>query len=115
MDVSLPVKDIYVKAVIRRNHFTAYQKRVYRLAIQGWYHLLGDEEIEAQLCSWVQETIDLRKDFLAKNIKDPGRLEQFTALLMNVFLNLTEQIILKDIDISDDEIDRRFSMLFELL
>ena len=115
VDASLPVKDIYVKAVIRRNHFTAYQKRVYRLAIQGWYHLLGDEEIEAQLCSWVQETIDLRKDFLAKNIKDPGRLEQFTALLMNVFLNLTEQIILKDIDISDDEIDRRFSMLFELL
>jgi len=33
---------------------------------------------------------------------------------MHVFLNLTEQIILKDMDISDDEIDRRFSMLFEL-
>ena len=114
VDASLPVKDIYVKAVIKRKHFSDYQKQVYRLAIQGWYHLLGDEEIEAQLCVWVGEVINRRKDFLAKNINDPARLESFTALLMHVFLNLTEQIILKDMDISDEEINRRFSMLFEL-
>lgn len=108
------MKDIYVKAVIKRKHFSDYQKQVYRLAIQGWYHLLGDEEIEAQLCVWVGEVINRRKDFLAKNINDPARLESFTALLMHVFLNLTEQIILKDMDISDEEINRRFSMLFEL-
>jgi AcrR family transcriptional regulator len=114
-DASLPAKDIYVKAVIKRKHFSVYQKQVYRLAIQGWYHLLGDEEIEAQLCAWIREVIDYRKDFLAKKIKDPARLEPFFALLMHVFLNLTEQIILKDMDISDDEIERRFFMLFELV
>jgi Transcriptional regulator len=113
-DPSLPAKELYVRAVIRRKHFTEYQKQVYRLAIQGWYHLLGDEEVEAQLCAWIRETIVRRKDFLAKSIHDPARLETFTALLMHVFLNLTEQIILKEMDIPDDEIDRRFTMLFEL-
>jgi AcrR family transcriptional regulator len=114
VDTSLPIKDIYVKAVIKRKHFTDYQKQVYKLAIEGWFHLLGNEETETQLCAWIREVIDRRKDFLAKNIHDPARLEPFTALLMHVFLDLTEQIILKDIDISDEEIDRRFSMLFEL-
>lgn len=114
VNTSLSVKDIYVKAVIKRKHFSDYQKQVYKLAIQGWYHLLGDEETEAQLCSWISEVIDRRKDFLARHISNPARLEDFTALLMNVFLNLTEQIILKELDIPDDEINRRFSMLFEL-
>jgi len=114
VDPSLPVKDIYVRAVIKRKHFSEYQKQVYRLAIQGWYHLLGDEIVEAQLCEWVEQVINGRKGFLAKHISDPARLDTFTALLMNVFLNLTEQIILKDADIPDEEIDRRFTMLFEL-
>ena len=113
-DASLPVKDLYVNAVIRRKHFSDYQKHVYRLAVQGWYHLLGNEEVEAQLCAWVREVIERRKDFLAKHISDPARLEVFFALLMSVFLNLTEQIILKDLTISDEEIDRCFTMLFEL-
>jgi AcrR family transcriptional regulator len=115
VDTSLPVKDIYVKEVIKRKHFSDYEKQLYSLAIKGWYHLLGDEEIEAPLCAWVRESIDRRKDFLAKYIDDPVRLESFTACLMHVFLNLTEQIILKDMDISDDEINRRFTILFELL
>jgi len=115
VDSSLPVKDSYVTAVIKRKHFSDDQKQVYKLAIQGWYHLLGDEEVEAQLCAWIREVIDQRKQFLAKTIRNPEKLELFTALLMHVFLNLTEQIILKDMDISDDEIDRRFSMLFELV
>lgn len=114
VDPSLSVKDIYVRAVIKRKHFSEYQKQVYRLAVQGWYHLLGDEEVEAQLCEWVDELIKGRRDFLAKHISDPTRLETFTALLMNVFLNLTEQIVLKGADIPDEEIDRRFTMLFEL-
>lgn len=114
IDASLPVKDIYVKAVIKRKHFSDYQKQVYRLAVQGWYHLLGDEEVEGQLCAWIRDMIDRRKDFLAARIRDPARLELFTALLMHVFLNLTEQIVLKEMDLSDDEIDRRFSLLFEL-
>lgn len=114
VDATLSPKEIYVKAVIKRKHFSDYQKQVYRLAIQGWYHLLGDEETEAQLCAWIGEVIDRRKDFLRKSSHDPARLELFTALLMHVFLNLTEQMILKNVDISDDEIDRRFTMLFEL-
>lgn len=114
VDITLPVKDIYVKAVIKRKHFSEYQKQVYRLAIQGWNHLLGDEEVEEQLCRWVYEVISRRKDFLAKHISDHSRLECFTELLMHVYLNITEQIILKDMDISDEEIDGRFSMLFEL-
>ncbi|MEA5060375.1 hypothetical protein SDC9_91853 [bioreactor metagenome] len=114
-DTTLPIKDIYVKAVIKRKHFSDYQKQVYRLAIQGWYHLLGDIEVEAQLCAWVHEVMGQRKDILAKKIKDPARLETFTALLLNVFLNMTEQIVLKDMDIADEEIDRQFSMLFELV
>jgi AcrR family transcriptional regulator len=114
VDASLPVKDIYVNAVIKRKHFSDYQKQVYRLAIQGWYHLLGDEETETQLCDWVHKVIDLRKDFLARHINDPKRLEIFTSLLMHTFLNMTEQIILKDMDISDEEITQRFTMLFEL-
>ena len=113
-DTSLSVKDLYVKAVIKRKHFSEYQKQVYRLAIQGWYHLLGDREVEDQLCVWVQATMDRRRDFLATRISDPARLETFTALLMHVFLNLTEQIMLKETEISDEEIDRRFTMLFEL-
>jgi len=115
VDTSLSIKDIYVRAVIKRKHFSEYQKRLYRLAIKGWYHLLGDEEIEVPLCAWVRENIDRRKDFLATYIDDSERLESFTALLMHVYLNLTEQIILKDMDISDDEINRRFTLLFELL
>jgi Transcriptional regulator len=114
VDASLSPKDIYVKAVIKRKHFTEYQKQVYRLAIQGWYHLLGDEEVEAQLCKWISAVMGKRRNFLADKISDPDRLDTFTALLMNVFLNLTEQIILKDADISDSEIEARFSMLFEL-
>ena len=115
VDTSLPIKDIYVRAVIKRKHFSSYEKQLYSLAIKGWYHLLGDEEIEDQFCAWVSESLGIRKDYLEKYIDDPLRLETFTALLMHVFLNLTEQIILKDMDISDDEIDRRFTMLFELL
>ncbi len=114
VDTSLSVKDIYVKAVIKRKHFSDYQKHLYSLAIKGWYHLLGDEEIEASLCDWIRESIDRRKDYLARYIADPVRLESFTALLIHVYLNLTEQIILKDIDISDNEINKRFTMLFEL-
>ena len=114
VDASQPVKDIYIKAVIRRKHFTEYQKQVYRLAIQGWYHMLGDEEVEAQLQKWVLEVIGARRVFLAKHIRDPAKLETFTALLMHVFLNLTEQIVLKNIDIPDDEIDSRLTLLFEL-
>ena len=115
VDTSLPIKDIYVMAAIKRKHFTDYEKQLYSLAIKGWYHLLGDKAIEDQLCAWVRETIAMRKKYLGKYIDDPERLESFTALLMHVFLNLTEQIILKDIDISDEEIERRFTMLFELL
>lgn len=89
VDTSLPIKDIYVRAVIKRKHFSGYEKQLYSLAIKGWYHLLGDEEIENQLCAWVLETIGIRKDYLAKYIDDPIRLESFTALLMHVFLNLT--------------------------
>jgi AcrR family transcriptional regulator len=114
VDASLPVKDIYIKAVIKRKNFSDYQKQVYRLAIQGWYHLLGDEETEAQLCDWVHKVIDLRKDFLARYINDPNNLETFTSLLMHTFLNMTEQIILKNMDISDEEITQCFTMLFEL-
>jgi len=114
VDASLAVKDIYVRAVIKRKHFSDYQKQIYSLAIQGWYHLLGNEEVENQLCVWVNEVIGRRKDFLAGRISDPSRLERFTALLMHVFLNITEQIILKNEDISDEEIARRFTMLFEL-
>jgi hypothetical protein len=33
---------------------------------------------------------------------------------MHTFLNVTEQIILKNADISDEEITQRFTMLFEL-
>lgn len=115
VDISLPIKDIYVRAVIKRKHFSDYEKQLYSIAVKGWYHLLGDEAIEAPLCAWVRENIEKRKDFLANYIDDPVRLESFTALLMHVFLNLTEQIILRDIDISDDEINRRFTMLFELI
>ena len=104
VDISLPIKDIYVRAVIKRKQFSDYEKQLYSLTIKGWYHMLGDEEIENQLCAWVLETIGIRKDYLANYIDDPIRLESFTALLMHVFLNLTEQIILKDMDISDDEI-----------
>lgn len=114
VDASLSIKDIYVKATIKRKHFTEYQKQVYSLAIQGWYHLLGDEEVELQLCDWVLEEISKCKDFLADRISDRDRLESFTALLMHCYLNLTEQIILKNADITDEEIDRRFTMLFEL-
>lgn len=114
-DTSLPIKDIYVRAVIKRKHFSEYEKQLYSLGIKGWYHLLGDEETENQLCAWVLKTIRECKDYLKKYISDPIRLESFTDLLMHVYLNLTEQIILKNIDISDDEIDRRFTMLFELL
>jgi len=114
VDASLPAKEIYVKAVIKRKHFTEYQKQVYRLAIQGWYHMLGDEEVEAQLQKWILQVMGGRKDFLAKHIRDPAKLETFTALLMHVFLNLTEQIILKNVDIPDDEIDKRLTLLFEL-
>ena len=113
-DASLPIKDLYVKAVIKRKHFSDYQKQVYRLAIQGWYHLLGDEEIEAQLCDWVNKVISLNKDYLVKDISDPARLKTFTDLLMHTYLNITEQIILKNIDISDEEINQRFTMLFKL-
>ncbi len=113
-DTSLPIKDLYVKAVIKRKHFSDYQKQVYRLAIQGWYHLLGDEEVEIQLCDWVNKVIDQRKDFLAKYINDLSKLETFTALLMHTYLNITEQIILKNMDISDEEINQRFTLLFEL-
>ena len=35
VDASLSVKDIYVKAVIKRKHFSDYQIQVYSLAIQG--------------------------------------------------------------------------------
>ncbi len=114
VDTSLTVKDIYVKAVIKRKYFSDYQKQVYRLAIQGWYHLLGDEETETQLCDWVQQVIDRCKDFLSKQINDPRKLDIFTSLLMHTFFNMTEQMILKNMDISDEEINRRFTMLFEL-
>jgi hypothetical protein len=32
-----------------------------------------------------------------------------------VYLNLTEQIVLMNADIPDEEIDRRFTMLFKLI
>lgn len=108
-------KDIYVRAAIKRKHFTEYQRQVYRLAIQGWYHLLGDEEVENELCRWVRETMDGRKAYLSNYIRDEVQLETFTALLMHVYLNLTEQIILMSADIPDEEIDRRFTMLFKLI
>ncbi len=114
VDLSLSPKEIYVRAVVKRKHFTEYQKQVYRLAVQGWYRLLGDDEVENQLCGWVVEMMERRKVYLAKNIRNPAQLDTFTALLMHVFLNLTEQIVLKGIDVSDEEIDRRFSMLFTL-
>ena len=113
-DTALSVKDIYVKAVIRRKHFTAYQKLVYRLAILGWYRLLGDQDVEDQLQHWVQEVMDRCKTLLAERIGDPSRLDTFAALLMNAYLNLTEQIVLKDMDIPDAEINSRLTMLFEL-
>lgn len=114
IDDNLSAKDVYVRAAIKRKHFSDYQKQVYKLAIEGWYHLLGDRETEDQLCIWVDGVIDNCKDHLKKSISDPKKLDTFTALLMNVYLNLTEQIVLKGIDISDEEIEKRFSLLFEL-
>lgn len=110
-----PVKDLYVQAVIRRKHFTEYQKQVYRLAIQGWYHLLGDEEVESRFCVWVDDMICQRKAFLRKLVADPERAELFANLVMHVFLNMTEQIVLKNADLPDEEINRRFTVLFELI
>ncbi|WP_432406698.1 TetR/AcrR family transcriptional regulator [Wukongibacter sp. M2B1] len=115
IDTTLPIKDFYVQAVIKRKHLTEYQKKVYKLAIQAWHGMIEDQEISNKLRKWGYGLIEDREKIFAQYFSDSKRLKTFTNLLMNVFMNITEQIIMTDFDISDEEIEERFSMLFELI
>jgi len=114
-DHTLPGRDFYVQAAIKRKHLTDYEKKVYKLAIMAWHGMVEDEEVCRELRKWGYGLIGERKAVFAESITDPKRLITFTNLLMNVYMNITEQIIMTNLDISDEEIEERFSMLFELI
>ncbi|MDF2523679.1 MAG: hypothetical protein K0R31_1320 [Clostridiales bacterium] len=77
--------------------------------------MMDDPEVRNKLRGLGYGFIKEREKLFAPYFSDQKRLKIFTDLWMNILMISTEQIIMTNYDILDEEINERFSMFFELV
>lgn len=115
--LDIGIAGIYIYAIKQRKKLNNYEKMVYKLATK--VHLGFEEHIEVRekLLQWEKSRVERNKQILVKYIdeEDKGKIDIITNIVLRVFSDMTEKIILLDEDIPDDKIEEEVNYLFNKL
>ncbi|SKC78949.1 TetR/AcrR family transcriptional regulator [Maledivibacter halophilus] len=100
----LPIEEIYFLAIKQRKGLNDYDKAVYKLAMKVWLRFEGSTEIRDKFIIWREGRYERNKRILSKVCSDINKLEILTSVMIGIFENITERIILLDEDISNEKI-----------
>lgn len=109
----MPLEDIYFMAIKQRKELNDYDKAVYKLAIKIWLRFEGSTEIRGKFIVWRKERYERNKKILSKVCRDKAKLDTFTSIIIGIFENITERIILLNEDIPDEKIRKEIKFIID--
>lgn len=104
IDVQGSLEDIYCQAVRQRKALNSYDRAVYRLATKVWLGFDGGEEVREKLLDWERQRFERNRRILSGLCGEDGELDILTGLVLGVFQNLVERILLLEEEVSDETI-----------
>jgi predicted nucleic acid-binding protein len=107
----LPLEETYFTAVKQRKELNNYDKAVYKLAMKVWLGFEGSSEIRRKLIAWEEGRHERNRKILSRICSQEEKLYILTEVVVGIFQNLTERIILFNEDIPDDKIRKEIAFV----
>lgn len=107
----LPLEETYFLAVKQRKELSPYEKAVYKLAMKVWHGFDGGPEIRKKLVAWEKGRYERNREILSEINNDEALLDILTNVVLSLFENYTEKIIIFNEDIPDEKIRRELSFI----
>jgi AcrR family transcriptional regulator len=107
------IVDFYTEFVYGLNNLSSYDKKVYRLGIKVYLGFDGDEELMSIMDEWEKTVLPRHHELLKPHLKNSSNPVAIVRTLVHLLENLIENVIVKNRDLSKEEIREEISIVLE--